>query len=561
MSEQQGWAPNPADEQGRASGPAAQPTTTPADTTTADTAPADTTSPATAPVTPPGTTTAHLPAAPADLPAAPTDLPAAPAGLPAASSADLPVTAPPADLPVTAPPAGMSAAAPGHDSAAAPGHHAAAATPTHPVPHAWPTNLAASGSGTAPGAGDVQAGSARTWPAAQDPRPAADGTTQTWPASQHTAPQATYPYTAAQGNAFTGEGGHHASPGRDLPTAQGSAFTGQGGFHAALGHDRPAAQAGHGPQHPGTGQDPRVWAAGAGQHQPHLPTAQLPPHVPHMQRPPQWAQQPQPGSVFVAPAVRRRSRVGLAVAGIVAAVGLSAVSAFGGGLAALELRPDKSNSVVSATNSSGSGTSATTTLSDVAAQVLPSVVSISTGNAVGSGVVITDDGAILTNNHVVATARGTTVQVTFSSGQSAQAKIVGTEPSSDLAVIKIVGSGTYTPLAFGDSSTVKVGDTVLAVGSPLGLDGSVTAGIVSAINRTIDEGEDGQSSAAKISGAIQTDAAINPGNSGGALVNTAGQLVGINTAIATSGQTAGNIGVGFAISSNTAKTVAQRLLS
>ena len=108
---------------------------------------------------------------------------------------------------------------------------------------------------------------------------------------------------------------------------------------------------------------------------------------------------------------------------------------------------------------------------------------------------------------------------------------------------------------------MKVGDTVLAVGSPLGLDGSVTAGIVSAINRTIDEGEDGQSAAAKITGAIQTDAAINPGNSGGALVNTAGQLVGINTAIATSGQTAGNIGVGFAISSNTAKTVAQRLLS
>ena len=140
------------------------------------------------------------------------------------------------------------------------------------------------------------------------------------------------------------------------------------------------------------------------------------------------------------PAVRRRSRVGLAVAGIVAAVGLSAVSAFGGGLAALELRPDKSNTVVGATNSSGSNAGATTTLSDVAAQVLPSVVSISTGNAVGSGVVITDDGAILTNNHVVATARGTTVQVTFSNGQSAQAKIVGTEPSSDLAVIKIVGA-------------------------------------------------------------------------------------------------------------------------
>ncbi|UWZ59381.1 trypsin-like peptidase domain-containing protein [Dactylosporangium aurantiacum] len=281
-----------------------------------------------------------------------------------------------------------------------------------------------------------------------------------------------------------------------------------------------------------------------------------------MQRPPaQWAHQPQAGSVFVTPEARRRNRFGLAVAGIVAAVGLSAVSAFGGGLAALELRPGSSHDVVSATNSSGANGGATPALSDVAAAVLPSVVSISTGNAVGSGVVITDDGAILTNNHVVATARGTSVQVTFSTGQSVQAKIVGTEPSSDLAVIKIVGGGTYTPLAFGDSSSVKVGDTVLAVGSPLGLDGSVTAGIVSAVDRTIDEGQDGQSAAAKITGAIQTDAAINPGNSGGALVNTAGQLVGINTAIATSGQAAGNIGVGFAISSNTAKAVAQRLLS
>jgi putative serine protease PepD len=429
--------------------------------------------------------------------------------------------------------AGQYSAAAQADHAAA-GQHSVAPAQGHPVPHAWPANLAATGAG----AGDVQAGSARTWPAAQHaghaaqhaqgPRAAVEGPVQNWPAAQHAAA----PYTGGQGNHFTGQGGLHA------------------------------AQGGHG-QHPGAGQDPRVWAAaaGTGQDQPHLPNAQLPPHVPHMQRPQQWAQQPQPGSVFVAPAVRRRSRVGLAVAGVVAAIGLSAVSAFGGGLAALELRPGKSNTVVSATNSSGSNAGATTTLSDVAAQVLPSVVSISTGNAVGSGVVITADGAILTNNHVVATARGTTVQVTFSGGQTAQAKIVGTEPSSDLAVIKIVGSGTYTPLAFGDSSTVKVGDTVLAVGSPLGLDGSVTAGIVSAINRTIDEGEDGQSAAAKISGAIQTDAAINPGNSGGALVNTAGQLVGINTAIATSGQTAGNIGVGFAISSNTAKTVAQRLLS
>ncbi|WP_327006176.1 trypsin-like peptidase domain-containing protein [Dactylosporangium sp. NBC_01737] len=624
MSEQQGWAPNPADQQGRASGPAAQPTTTPADTTTtgttpaattpaattpaattpAATTPADAATPTTTPVTPPGTTPVtptgspaaapvqplsaapitpldSTPAAPlgsapaAPLSASPLDsTPAAPLGsapaaplsaspldstpaAPLGSAPAAPLSASPLDSTPAAPlgsapaattPGGLAAASSADLSPATP---AAAATPAYPALHAWPTNSAA----PVTGAGDLQTEPARTWPAAQSSMPAAP--VQTWPASQHAAPQAGNPHTA-QGNPFTGQGGVH---GTGLPAGHGNHLPGQGGFHAAPGGGPYAAQAAHG--QPGTGQDPRAWAAasGAGHDQPHLPTAQLPPHVPHMQRPPHWAQQPQPGSVFVAPAVRRRSRVGLAVAGIVAAVGLSAVSAFGGGLAALELRPEKSNAVVSATDSSGSSAGATTTLSDVAAQVLPSVVSISTGNAVGSGVVITADGAILTNNHVVATARGTTVQVTFSNGQTAQAKIVGTEPTSDLAVIKIVGGDTYTPLAFGDSSTVKVGDTVLAVGSPLGLDGSVTAGIVSAVNRTIDEGDDGQSSAAKITGAIQTDAAINPGNSGGALVNTAGQLVGINTAIATSGETAGNIGVGFAISSNTAKTVAQRLLS
>jgi putative serine protease PepD len=563
MSEQQGWAPDPADQQGRASSPAAQPTTAPADT-----APAE--PPGTAPVTPPGAAAATPPALPpATQPAAapaPAD-PAGPTAHPITTPAGLSATPPSVAMPsVAMPSAAMpSAAMPSAvmpsaamTSAAMPSAAMPAEPVRHEAPHAWPSNPAAAPV-TSPRAGDLQGEPAGTWPAAQhaapaahDARPAAqhgmtaaqdfrgpvEGPAQTWPASQHPTPQAGPLHAAGQAGPF-----HAAGQAGPLHAA------GHGGMHAA-------GQGGH---------DPRVWAAtaGAGQDQPHLPTAQLPPHVPHMQRPPQWAQQHQlqPGSVFVAPPVRRRSRVGLAVAGIVAAVGLSAVSAFGGGLAALELRPEKSNTVVSAKNSSGSNPGATTTLSDVAAQVLPSVVSISTGNAVGSGVVITDDGAILTNNHVVATARGTTVQVTFSSGQSAQAKIVGTEPSSDLAVIKIVGGGTYTPLAFGDSSTVKVGDTVLAVGSPLGLDGSVTAGIVSAVNRTIDEGEDGQSAAAKITGAIQTDAAINPGNSGGALVNTAGQLVGINTAIATSGETAGNIGVGFAISSNTAKTIAQRLLS
>src|SRR5262249_5094525 len=146
----------------------------------------------------------------------------------------------------------------------------------------------------------------------------------------------------------------------------------------------------------------------------------------------------------------------------------------------------------------------------------------------------------------------------------AQATIVGTDPASDLAVIKAQGVSGRTPAKFGDSNNIQQGDTVLALGSPLGLDGSVTAGIVSALDRTI-SGAGGQSQPrhgrpTSISHAIQTDAAINPGNSGGALVNLAGEVIGINTAIATSGQGEGNIGVGFAIPSNRAKQVADQLL-
>jgi putative serine protease PepD len=152
------------------------------------------------------------------------------------------------------------------------------------------------------------------------------------------------------------------------------------------------------------------------------------------------------------------------------------------------------------------------------------------------------------------------VTVTFSDGKTAKATIAGTDPRGDLAVIKAQGVTGLTAAKFGNSDDMQVGDTVLALGSPLGLQGSVTAGIVSAIGRTIDEGGPG-GPGGTIGNAIQTDAAINPGNSGGALVNLAGEVIGINTAIATSGQgAAGNIGVGFAIASNTAKSTADQLL-
>jgi putative serine protease PepD len=206
-------------------------------------------------------------------------------------------------------------------------------------------------------------------------------------------------------------------------------------------------------------------------------------------------------------------------------------------------------------------------LATIAANVQPSVVSISTGSGEGSGVVLSADGYVLTNNHVVASAQGEQVQVAFSDGKTATGKIVGTDPRTDLAVVKVDGVSGLTPAKFGDSGAMQVGDTVLALGSPLGLEGSVTAGIVSALDRTIRVNGEQQQQAPQsggvrsLAGLLQTDAPINPGNSGGALVNLNGEVIGINTAIATSGQGEGSIGVGFAIPSNRAKQVAEQLRS
>ncbi|RIV35917.1 trypsin-like peptidase domain-containing protein [Micromonospora radicis] len=198
----------------------------------------------------------------------------------------------------------------------------------------------------------------------------------------------------------------------------------------------------------------------------------------------------------------------------------------------------------------------------IAASVQDSVVSISTGSGEGSGVVLTADGYLLTNNHVIA-GGGDTVRVIFADGTNAQAQVVGTDPKTDLAVLQATGVSDLKAATFGDSDAMQVGDQVLALGSPLGLQGSVTAGILSARDRTIQAGSGQQlpgQTVSSISGLLQTDAPINPGNSGGALVNTRGEVIGINTAIATAGQgNTGNIGVGFAIPSNKAKDVADKL--
>jgi putative serine protease PepD len=248
--------------------------------------------------------------------------------------------------------------------------------------------------------------------------------------------------------------------------------------------------------------------------------------------------------------------------------GLLVAVAIGGGAAgaAITAATDQSGATnVAAVDLTGAGTQPTEPLAQVAAAVQPSVVSVKVttpqGGAEGSGVILDSNGTIVTNNHVVASA--TDVTVSFADGSTASATVVGTDPANDLAVIKAENVSGLTPVTLGTTESVHVGDSVLAIGSPLGLEGSVTSGIVSALHRTVDlSGNEG--STALVGDAIQTDAAINPGNSGGALVDSQGRLIGINTAIAglgaTSGQS-GNIGVGFAIPVDEVRRVTTALIA
>ncbi|MEV8480105.1 trypsin-like peptidase domain-containing protein [Streptomyces sp. NPDC051173] len=289
------------------------------------------------------------------------------------------------------------------------------------------------------------------------------------------------------------------------------------------------------------------------------------------------------GSAHAAPRARRPVAL-LAACAIVAAV-------VGGGSAALV------GELVSHSGSSSHSTpvenasSKTNGVSAVAKAVSPSIVEIkastTSGESTGSGVVITSNGEIVTNNHVVS---GTdTVNVSFSDGSSKTAKVVGTDPDKDLALIKVNGASGLKAATLGDSGKIRVGDDVVAIGSPEGLTGTVTSGIVSALNRDVtvakEQGQgqgqqqrqgrggfpqwpfefggnqyNGDTGSSKTTyKAIQTDASLNPGNSGGALINMSGEIVGINSAMYSSassggqGDSAGSVGLGFAIPVNTVK--------
>lgn len=278
---------------------------------------------------------------------------------------------------------------------------------------------------------------------------------------------------------------------------------------------------------------------------------------------------PYPGGVRYgsgpATVVTERPRRSRAAAGIVSAALIAGLvgggAGFGGAYALLDGSP--APVLTSSPATAGGGASAVPgSVAAAARTAMPSTVDIrvamNQGTAEGSGVVLTADGNVLTNNHVVAGSTGD-IGVTLADGSEHPAKVVGTSPSYDLAVIKLQDVSGLTPATLGQSSEVQVGQQVVAIGSPQGLTGTVTTGIVSAFNRTVQvQGEDGSG---VVYNGLQTDAPINQGNSGGPLVNLDGQVVGINSAIATGGgQSSGSIGLGFAIPVDQAKRVAQEIM-
>ncbi|MEU1751756.1 trypsin-like peptidase domain-containing protein [Micromonospora matsumotoense] len=400
------------------------------------------------------------------------------------------------------------------DQAYRPGYPASTGYPGHPQPGQYP-------SAGYPQPGQQQSGWAGGYPGQH--RPGAPG----------------QPVAGAQSAGYPGQAGSAAAvggqPGAGYPGQHGAGLAGQssGGY--------PGQSSGGYPGQPSAGYPGQAGPGGPGG--PQQPGQPVPP----------WASGPAP----------QAGRVAKFVGAGVAVFALMLGSGVAGGALALAVDGDRGGIT---RNYSAAPVINSADLPKIAASVQDSVVSIMTDNGEGSGVILSADGFVLTNNHVVASASGDTVRVVLANGKSAPAKIVGTDPKTDLAVVQTSGLDNLKAAKFGDSDAMQVGDQVLALGSPLGLQGSVTAGILSARDRTIQAGSGNspqqapQGGASSISGLLQTDAPINPGNSGGALVNTRGEVIGINTAIATAGQgSTGNIGVGFAIPSNKAKDVAEKL--
>ncbi|WP_420877987.1 S1C family serine protease [Streptomyces cavourensis] len=399
----------------------------------------------------------------------------------------------------------------------------------------------------------------------ESPRPSGAQTTDQDPTS--------YPYDGTTYDGTTYDGTTYDG------TAHGS------GAHGGTAHTPAYSTAAHGTPaydsavqgsatHDGATQGSQAYDGGAG-------AGGFPPPPPYA---PGSAPAPAP-----APAGRRRAKRPVA---LLAAVAIAA-GAIGGGTATLIGQLNSGSAQATGSTGTVQGTTVSQnskgTVAGVAEAVSPAIVEIgatsSAGKSTGSGVVITEDGEIVTNNHVISGAQQ--IEVTLSTGKTYTADVVGTDPDKDLALIKLRGASGLKTATLGDSSQVKVGDQVVAIGSPEGLTGTVTSGIISALDRDVtiakdDSGSSGQGGRGggrewpfefggqQFNGdtgektttykALQTDASLNPGNSGGALINMDGEIIGINSAMyspsssaAGSGSAAGSVGLGFAIPVNTLK--------
>ncbi|MFD5765080.1 S1C family serine protease [Streptomyces sp. NPDC127049] len=302
-----------------------------------------------------------------------------------------------------------------------------------------------------------------------------------------------------------------------------------------------------------------------------------PPQGPMPPQTPAWGQYDPWGAATgaVPPPARKKSRRGLALVGALAFALLTGV--IGGGVGAYVERNGGLNRVELPQSEAGTTDRAPDSVAGIAAAALPGVVTlhVSGGGSAGTGTgfVLDNRGHILTNNHVVdAAASSGDITVTFSSGETASAKLIGKDAGYDLAVVQVTGVTGLRPLPLGNSDDVRVGDPVVAIGAPFDLSNTVTSGIISAKERPITAGgEKGDGSDISYVDALQTDAPINPGNSGGPLLDGKGRVIGINSAIRAaggsgdgdggSGGQAGSIGLGFAIPVNQGKRVAEELIN
>ncbi|NYI08095.1 trypsin-like peptidase domain-containing protein [Allostreptomyces psammosilenae] len=518
-------------------------------------------------------------------------------------------SAPAAQEPVAPPSAAPSSAArPGHDDtaqtaapnpvdpASAPASSSAAPAPSGPDAAAEPREAV---EGTSAGSSSAGADD----PTAQDPwahtrHHASTTTTGAWatPGARRPLPlggsKDTPPYglpatpEAPGGNqAFPPPGGYGGAPGA-APAPYGPPAAGPGPAPQGAPGPHGAPPAGHGAPHPGhngphpghSGPHPLPARPAPYPYPPAAPGGPGGPGGPHpMPGPAGRPYHPLDAALavpYAAPTPRGGGQVSRRSA-VVIALALSLVTGLAGGFAGATMAGDDAPPVHLAQQGSGAGEErAADSVGGIAQRVLPGVVYISVrdsqGEGSGTGFVLDTEGHILTNNHVVGgAASGGEISVTFDGGQTVEAEVVGADAGYDLAVIRVSNVHGLTPLPLGDSEEVAVGDPVIAIGAPFGLQGTVTSGIISAVDRPVTAGGETDPSDVSYVNALQTDAPINPGNSGGPLVNAAGQVVGINTAIRSAGggldpygnSEAGSIGLGFAIPVNEARRVAEQLIN